>query len=654
MFTHTETQQKSSFINQEVANVITDLGSSILPEFSHNILHEVSEQHLKVSYILEHTEEYKPILTEPISEVLCSFLQFYIVANFIFPYHSNPPAEEIPLIQKSLSFKIHTNNTSKSTTISPDSILSQISFDAITIATPLKSVISNLISGQLRHHSIIDLRKPFTLSFSATFNIQFDLTKLNYHLTTNLPVISDISQLYSILNLYYTSTITNILPGNQPTDLKLAVVHIKNPQNRTSKASISTSLITSNMNPITLSTPFIKYLCNTQYTNPDFGTICEVDHQKLNALPNLQECPLKYHKQSPTNSTTAIYELVPNKPTQEKFCKHVLSYINLFNNLYGEQGLKLSIELVLKEETNVELEITPMTELPLKKVHSSELYPNTDVQEILFDVCSLPKQNLLSRMLFKKRTDSQIEKVLSKYNIYLHITPSQNISKSTLPSIQTSQIIATQDDSTTESQAESMEHTRSTTCLGNIAKQSSEIHQAIGIKETAIHIFPDSTTETPSQTQLQPSTSQAVTPITRRDFSSTIASSSLQKKREPLTTQTSHYTRTGEQGTPTLKKATKPLQTNKLIHKNHYKKNMIFAFIGISIFTISSILAYYALSNKFLTNYTDTKINQVVILGILCLGIIALIGTTLYYYIKAPNNLTESTTNIQQNTAINK
>ncbi|AHC39661.1 hypothetical protein [Ehrlichia muris] len=649
MFTPTETQQKSSFINQEVGRVITDLGSSILPGFSHNILHEVSEQFLKVSYILEHTEEDKPIVTEPICKVLCNFLQFYIVANFIFPYHSNPPAEEIPLIQKSLSFKIHTNNTSKSITINPGSILSQISFDTITIATPLKSVISNLISDQLRHHSIIDLRKPFTLSFSAIFDMQFDLAKLNYHLTTNLPVIKDTSQLYSILNLYYTSTITNILPGNQPTDLKLAVIHIKNPQSRTSQASISTSLVTSNINPTT----FIKYLCNTQYTHPDFGIICEVDHKKLNALPNLQECPLKYHKQSPTNSTTAIYELVPNKPTQEKFCKHVLSYINLFNNLYGEQGLKLSIELVLKEETTVELKINPTTELSLKKVHSLELYPNIDLQEILFDICSLPKQNFLSRMFSKKHIDLQIEQVLSKYNIYLHITPSQNISKSTLPSRQTSQIIATQDDSTTESQAESMEHTRSTTCLDDIDKQSSSIDQAIRFKETAIHIFPDSTTETPSQTQ--PSTSQAVTPITRRDSSSTIASSSLQKKREPFTTQTSHYTRTGEQGTPTLRKATKPLQTNKLIHKNHYKKNMIFAFIGISIFTISSILAYYALSNKFLTNYTDTKINQVVILGILCLSIIALIGTTLYYYIKAPNNLTESTTNIQQNTtAINK
>ncbi|KJV65697.1 hypothetical protein [Ehrlichia muris] len=642
MFTPTETQQKSSFINQEVSNVITSLGRSILPGFSHSILHEVSEESLEISYTLEHIGEHKPIIVDPICQVLCNFLQFYIVANFIFPYHSNSPAEETPVTKKLLSFKIHTNNTTRSITINPDKILSQISFDAITTVTPLKSVIHNIIADQLRHHSIINLTNPFRLSFSATFNIAFNLEKLNYHLTTNLPIIKDTSQLHSILNLYYTSPITNIFPGNQPTDLKLAVIHIKNPQSRTSNASISACLITSNIKPITSSTPFIKYLCNIQYDEPNFGSIYQINHQKLNALPNLQECPLKYHKQSPTNSNTAIYEVIFNQYTQEEFCKQVRSYIKLFSNLCEAQDLMLSIELLLKEETDAEFASNPTTASPLKKCHFSDLHPDTNLQKMLFDICSLPQQNFLSQMLFKKRTDKQTEQVLSKYNIYLHITPSQSILKSTLPSIQTSQIIDTQDESTQD--------TKPTIRRDDIDKQPSEINQAIRSKEKAIHILPDSTTETPNQTE--PSTSRSITPITRA--SSSTIESSPQKKRGPFTTQTSHYTRTEQQGTPTLRKATEPSQTNKSIH-NHYKKNMIFAFIGISIFTISSILVYYALSNKFFANYTDiTKINQVVISGILCLGMIVLIGIISYYYIKVPNNLTESTTNIQQNTAINK
>ncbi|WP_044195535.1 hypothetical protein [Ehrlichia japonica] len=638
MLTSSETQQKPNPINQQVANVITELGKSILPEFSHSISHEILEKSLKIHYTLDNTEELKRTNTSNICQVLCNFLQFYIVANFIFPYNSDLPAEDLLLTQQLLSFKIHINNTTESIPISATRILSQISFDKITIVTPLKSVLHKLIAGELKQHSTVCLKQSFTLSFNVTFNISFDIEKLNHYLTTNLPVIRDISQLHYFLNLYNTSPITNIFPEAQPTDLKLAVLHTRNPQSRTSNDQISPCLITST----TLPTMFIKHLCNTQYNNSD-TTYYQVAHQKLNTLPNPQECSLKYHNQSTTNKHTAIYKVNFNSFTEEKFCKQVSSYANLFSSLYEKQHLKLSIEFSPKEETKAELAVNSTAESCSSKSYPLDSNTETEIREILFSMCDILESNFVSRMFFKKRTDTRIHSTLSQYNIYLHITPSKSISKSTLPTIQTSPS-ATQADSKTKPQTELTQDTELTT--SSLDKQISQISQEIRLKEKATHTLPDPTTKTSSQTQ--PSTSHAVTPITRASS----IEANLQEKCEsfPSIPQTSNYTKTAQQGIPTLRKVTKSSQTNKLINKDHYKKNMIFAVIGISLFTASIILVYYALSNRFLANYTDiTKINQVVMVGILCLGIIALIGTISYYHIKAPNTLVENTTSdIQQ------
>ena len=626
MLTSSETQQKLTFIKQENANVIAELGKSILSKFSHNISHEISEQSLKIHYTLGNTEGFNYTDINNTSQVLCNFLQFYIVANFIFPYHSNSPAEEASLTEQLLSFKIRINNTTKSTPVSPSVILSQISFNTITIVTPLKSVISSLIASELKQHSIIKLKQPFILSFTVTFNIPFNLEKLNHHLTSNLPIIKDTSQLYHILDLYRTFQITNTFPETQPTDLKLAVFHTKNPQSRTPKASISTCLITSTPVP----TMFIKYLCNIQYNHPNFGTIYEVAHQKLNTLPNLQECSLKLHSE-PTINTDQIYELQFSNLTGEKFCKEVFSYINLFRNLYDTQISGLSIEFLPKKETKAD-PITKTTAPPcLTKLYPLDFNTQDEVKKILLSMCDILEKSFISQIFFKERTDQKIMNMFNQYNMYLHITPNNSMSKSIPPSTQTSP-------SVTQEKLATM----------HFNKQIHQISQEIKLQEKTTHTLSDPTTNTSSHTQ--PSTSHAVTPTTRASSSTT--EPNLQEKCKSFSpiSQTNNYTKTAQQGIPTLRKVTKPSQTNKPINKNRYKKNMIFAFIGISIFTAFSILVYCALSNKFLANYTDiTKINQVVMLGILCLGIIVLIGTISYYHIKAPNNLVESTTgDIQQ------
>ncbi|AHX06975.1 hypothetical protein ECHLIB_0942 [Ehrlichia chaffeensis str. Liberty] len=646
--------QESNTINPDNSIVIAALGESILPEFSHNILHEVLQDSLKISYTLHHVEENKPITISRISQALCNFLEFYVTKNFILPYYSNSAGDAPSLTQQPLHFKIRVNNTTESETILPSTILSQTSFDKITITSALKSIISSLLSNELSKHPIIGLNQQLTLSFDTIFNIPFDINTLNNNLATNLPTVKGIYKLYSIIELYNNSPTTTLIPDSQPKDLKLAVIHVKDPQNKKSNALISACITTSDPQCRTSATDFIKGLCSTQYNYLNLFTIYKIDSQAFNTLPDPQECSLTCHKQPTASSDAVTYKITCHNLTEETFCNQIHNYIFTLSTLYGTQHLALSLEFSLKKDITITHNTTlePRFEFP-------DLNTHTNIKKLLCTVCNI-SYHPVSRAFSKKNTADIVKACLNSYDIYLHIIPSQNISQQISTVSSTS--FATQDDQITT--PESTQHPELIT-RHKLTKHTSQPSLQTTTQLQTTDLLSHPTTSRPSQIQPLTPISDDITPTTEDTSLSTTtptlsqvqastsgATSStiepdIQRQREflPSIVQDNSYIARIQEDISALRKTIKPVKRTQIYRSTniqHSKRNLIIAYITISTLTICSIIGVLFPLRCYVSSEME-NIKSITVISIFCIAAIAFIGAMLYYHIKTPNNLVETT-----------
>ncbi|AAZ68150.1 hypothetical protein [Ehrlichia canis] len=609
-------EQQTSIINQKNSEIITSLAGLLFQEFSHNISHEPSNDKLTISYTLCQTAKDQPINIDNLSEAIVIFLEFYVVSNFILPYHPNSPDQEPSPPERSLlSFKIRINNKAESSEITPDKIITQSSSKILTITNPLKSVIRTSLEKEITKHCSITSNQPLTLCFITTFNTPFNIDTLNAHLTNNLATTQGILKLYPIIRLYNTSPITSTLPNCQKS-LRLTVAHIKNPKNKGNKAQISMCLMTYNTEHTPVFTP-LTHLCKCQY-NHFSCALYEIDNTALGELPDLQDYPL--HIQDNTyDLQTATYSLTYSSFTKAQLCQQLQYYASLFRDLYGEQHVKLSISFSLKEN------ITPQPET-LPKCYSQELNPETNIETLLNTACCIPEQSAFSKIFYKKYNEQTLEQILSQYTINLHLTckdlllePSQDLPTS-LPPVST----------TTSHQVQSTHVIDPTTQQPDSQATSQITHR----------------TQTSSQTQ-----SSMLLPVTTPTAKTLSTTRSRTLRPRYKSTQLPTIPEVPEH-TPKYKPVSsnnlQTFLTNKSKYKKRQKSSIMCTAIATAILTCLSIFGYNFLAThwKFLAEQQNiAKINQTVTLGILVFFGILFIGYVIYSQIKTSHDISENMIN---------
>ena len=604
-------EQQLATINQENSEIITRLAGLLFQGFSHNISHEPSPNDLTICYTLCQTAQNQPISMDDLSEAIATFLEFYVVSNFILPYHPNSPDQEpLPPDKSLLSFKIRINNKAESSEITPDKIITQSSSKILTITSPLKSAIRTLLEKEITKHCSTPLKQPLNLCFITTFHTYFNIYTLNAHLTNNLAITQGVLTLYPIIRLYNTSPITSILPNCQKS-LRLTVAHIKNPKNK-GKAQISMCLMTYNTEHTPAFTP-LTHLCKCQY-NHFSCTLYEIDNTTLDTLPNPQDSPL--HRQDNIHDPqAATYSLTYSSLTKTQFCQQLQHYASLFRDLYGEQHVTLSISFSLKEN------ITPQPET-LPKYYSQELNPETNTDTLLSTVCCIPEQSAFSKIFYKKYNEQVLEQILSQYTINLHLTckdllvePSQDLPTS-FPSVST----------TTSHQV-----------------QSTHV-----IDPTTQHSDSQATPQTTHSSQTQSSTLSPVITPTDKTLSTT-RSRTLRTRykstRLPTIPEVPEHT---PKYKPVSSNNLQTFLTNKSKYKKRQKSSIMCTAIVTAILICLSIFAYNFLAThwKFLEEQQNiTKINQTVTLGILVFFGILFIGYVIYSQIRTSHDISENMIN---------
>ena len=609
-------EQQIIAINQKNSQLIIQLAQLLFQEFSHNISHETSDKHFTISYTLCQIAENNPINIDDISEIIANFLEFYVVSNFILPYHPNSPDQEPSPPEKSLlSFKIRINNEAESKEISPDKIITQSSSKILTITNPLKSAIRRLLEKEITKYFSTLSKKKLELCFSATFHTELNINTLNEHLENNIPVTQGILKLYPIIRLYNTSPLTSILPNCQKS-LRLTIAHIKN--SKSSKAQISMCLMTYNTEHSNAPTP-LTHICKFQY-NHFSCTLYEIDNTLLDTLPTFQDYILTRHRQvSLYPQHSVIYSLIYSSFAKTQFCQQIQQYAKLFEDLYGTKNLKLSISFSLKDN------ITPQPET-LPKCYSQELDSETDIDALLNTVCCIPEQGTLSKILYKKYNEQTLEKILSQYTINLHITCKDLL-------VEPSHDPQTSAPFTSTITIHQFQHEH----LIDPTTQQSDSQ----VMPQIIH-----TTQTSSQTQ--PSTSLHTT-IPKTKASSTTYSRTLRSRykgtRLPTIPEAPEHT-------PKYKPVSSNTLQTFLVNKSKYKKrqkgSIMCAAIVTAMLTTLSIWVYHLLTThwKFLAEQPDlSKINKTVTFGIFVFFGILFIGYVIYSQIKVSHDISENMIN---------
>ncbi|WDM85294.1 hypothetical protein K6025_00100 [Ehrlichia sp. JZT12] len=627
-------EPSTEFIPLKNCQVITALGETIATGFSHSISHTLSEEFLKISYILKINDECQAFWEENISECIDNFLLLYVIPNFVLPYSSSGTTQKKSIEQIFRPCEICINNSEQSTKIETKRILYYFDFKNITLLETFNSTLTQIIRDTISKHSTGPLDNKLTISFNVVLNMNpsFNITTLNRTLENNLTLTNRIVKLYHIVKICNNFPTTNIFPGVYTEKLKIITAYTN-----TQRLSICLKTKEKDLSGFQISTRLLNLLAEDQYKCLANFQLYTLINRKIDDLPNIQEDALRYSNKYDRRVDIVTHHVNCNKLKPSQIYQEIENYISFLNIIFNfHDTIKVSMELSLKKETHTQEELTETFEF-------QDLKPDTSIKEELYNKIYFKDKpgNTFTKLVRNViTTDNQMIPLFQHYNVYIHAEIPHNITPQTLTSTcirktnpPTIIEIESQDQS---SDTELNPHKQS---LTNDISPSPTVEQQKTL-QLSLPAIP-TTSATPAIPPVVPLPKLSIPPIstTQQEDKTDNNQNQLPVIKSTSQSKPPENTATQEQAlpfTPSIEQR-KEKPSQQITHKTplppnkSYTTQTILAVASISVLTILSITGQYILTNKLLAhNQHFLEINIIITGGIIICFTTILIGIILH------------------------